>query len=166
MNTRKAALYVFILLLIASAVQMIHYYPRLPETIASHFSASGQADGWSSKAEFTWVYAGLIGFLAILFLGLAFGFPRLPVSIINILNRDYWLSPERRAASCAYLSRWTLWLGNATLALVLSLVHLTLRVSLNNSQHLGKAAWLILVAYAVCTMASGMLLARRFRKMP
>lgn len=145
---------------------MIHYYPRLPETIASHFGASGQADGWSSKAEFTWVYAGLIGFLAILFLGLAFGFPRLPISIINIQNRDYWLSPERRAASYAYLSRWTLWLGNATLALVLSLVHLTLRVSLNNSQHLGKANWLILVAYAVCAMASGMLLVRRFRKMP
>lgn len=34
------------------AVQVVVYYPRLPDRVASHFGAGGVADGWMDKPAF------------------------------------------------------------------------------------------------------------------
>ena len=47
---RVAVIYLGLLSL--AILQAAWYYPRLPETVASHFSGSGIPDGWMSKQSF------------------------------------------------------------------------------------------------------------------
>lgn len=43
----------------------IYYFPKLPETIPTHFNGLGQPDGYSSKSSF-WIMPGISVFLYIL----------------------------------------------------------------------------------------------------
>ncbi len=67
-------------------------YPQLPDRVASHFDLSGKADGWSTKQGLLRAYLGIIGLVALTILGGAFGVSKLPVSVINLPNRELWLS--------------------------------------------------------------------------
>jgi uncharacterized membrane protein len=48
MTTKSAYIFAFILVL-ASVLVGIHFYPQLPAQVASHWNASGVANGYSSK---------------------------------------------------------------------------------------------------------------------
>jgi uncharacterized membrane protein len=43
----------------------IYYFPRLPDTIPTHFNGSGQPDGYGSKSSF-WIMPGIAVFVYIL----------------------------------------------------------------------------------------------------
>ena len=43
----------------------VYYFPKLPETIPTHFNGSGQPDGYSSKSSF-WIMPGISVFVYIL----------------------------------------------------------------------------------------------------
>ena len=43
----------------------IYYFPKLPETIPTHFNGSGQPDGYSNKSSF-WIMPGISVFIYIL----------------------------------------------------------------------------------------------------
>jgi uncharacterized membrane protein len=40
---------VFIALVLAAALQVIHFYPLMPDKMASHFNAAGQANAWMQR---------------------------------------------------------------------------------------------------------------------
>jgi serine/threonine-protein kinase len=107
-------------------VQIAWYWPRLPATVASHFDGSGRPNGWLSKEMFLAVYVGIVALLAVVFSAVRF----IPTSLWNLPNRDYWLAPERRAATVARFSEEMLWFANATLALVLLTFELAFRANL------------------------------------
>lgn len=89
---------------------LVRSYSQLPDPVASHFGADGQADGWLSRRGYFILVAGLPLFLGGLFWLIArqgVHFPR----AINIPRRDYWLTPERRACTSDLLLCWLLWLG-------------------------------------------------------
>ncbi len=71
----------------------------LPERVATHFSFSGQPNAWSSNLSNTLFFCAMFAFINLLFLSIPFLLRKLPVSLINMPNREYWLSPERRAES-------------------------------------------------------------------
>ncbi|HET7585854.1 MAG TPA: DUF1648 domain-containing protein [Gemmatimonadaceae bacterium] len=87
------------------AVFFVASIPSLPSVVASHFGAGGVADGFMPRDTY-------IMFMSVVSLGvpLTVGvllrqLRRIPVSLINIPNRDYWLAPERADASRQYLAR-------------------------------------------------------------
>ena len=100
------------LLLISVAIgvaQVAFYYPRLPNVVATHFNASGVADGFSSKRTHAIEMVSLQLGLALVFLGLSWLLRVLPITTLNIPNRKYWLAPERRETTksevaCSLLS--------------------------------------------------------------
>ena len=55
---------------------------------------------------------------------------RLPVSLINLPNKDYWLAPERRDATLAWIGGWSTMFGAATLLLMMALMRQVERVNL------------------------------------
>jgi len=84
---------------------------RLPAVVASHFGGSGAANGFMSH-----------GFYVCFMLAFVIGLPALLVSLtwlaitspkarINLPNKDYWLAPERRAETIAFLRSGILWFG-------------------------------------------------------
>jgi uncharacterized membrane protein len=156
----------FLLLLgfVVTIIQMAYFYPRLPERLATHFGPSGYPDGWASKGGFVASFGVFLLFDTLLFVGLALLLPRMPTDALNMPNKDYWLSPENRAASLAYLSDQMLWFGAGTFALLVSLMQMTFNVNLTPTPSLGIEAWLMLGGYLVFVTVWLIALFRRFAR--
>ena len=134
MRLKQFALVLFLTLTFFCVLHAVYYYPQLPETVAMHFNAAGRPDAWAPKEEFIKLYLSTLAFSAAVFLGIAFGLPRLPTSMINLPNREYWLSPEQKQRTLGFLSTYFLWFASATVALLCDVMHQAFQV------HLGKAA--------------------------
>jgi uncharacterized membrane protein len=84
------------------------YWPYMPERMATHFGPSGRPDGWMSRTSAVVFQAVLQIGLPALFIAIAWTLPRFPNSMINLPHREYWLAPERRAATLQHMSRMLL----------------------------------------------------------
>lgn len=71
----------------------------LPERVATHFSFSGSPNAWSSNLVNTLFFSAMYLLMNALFLAIPWFVQKLPPSMINMPNRDYWLAPERHAQS-------------------------------------------------------------------
>lgn len=104
---------IFVLLVFYAAVHFSYSYAQLPEVVASHFNASGAANGWQPKSAFFTVFVG-VSMLALL---MGFAIPKIifaiPAELINLPNKRYWLAPERRAETTQFLSAHFAWFGCA-----------------------------------------------------
>ncbi|MEE3719847.1 DUF1648 domain-containing protein [Tumidithrix elongata RA019] len=157
-----------ILALVAFAIaQVIYYFPLLPETVASHFNNAGQANGASPKIA----YFGLYFLVVAIVLGISLGIPRLldrlPISIINLSNKEYWLSEDNRFGSIAYLKQSFGWFGVMTLLLVIVAFQLTFLANLDPAKSF-SSFWLFLSlgAYLISVVIWIVALYRRFHKPP
>ena len=95
MKSRWTALTMFAVLLVAATLQLAWYYPLLPERMASHFDGQGRADGWSSKAAFFGISAGVLYGVSGLLLLVAFSMRWWPASTMNLPHKGIWLAPLR-----------------------------------------------------------------------
>lgn len=136
MTIRRSSLLVFLVLCALYVAQGIYYYPQLPTRVASHFGPSGLPDAWSTRSSFITMYFVLIGILAVLFLGIGFGISKIPVSVINLPNKTYWLSKERRQRTLDFMFHYFLWFASATLLLVLEMSHQIFQVHIGNTHSL------------------------------
>ncbi len=162
---QKVSKMVFTILLILCIAQVAYYYPLLPAKVASHFGASGRPDAWASKEFFVKIYFIAVAFVAALFPGVGFLVSKIPTEMINVPNKDYWLSPERRQETVDFLRRQFLWFGSATLLLLLDIMHQSFSV------HLGKVSALehpvaSIVAYVVFSALWSIGLIVKFARKP
>lgn len=89
---------------------------NLPSVVASHFTGSGQANGFMPhRVYLSFMLALLIG-LPSLLIALTWWSLGSSRTRINLPNKDYWLAPERRASTVAYLRTGLLWFGVLLLA--------------------------------------------------
>jgi uncharacterized membrane protein len=109
----------FLLLAAYAAIHFSAYYRQLPEVVASHFNASGAPNGWQTKSAFFRVLIGV----SVLAAAIGFGIPRLimllPPELINLPNKRYWLTPERRAETMSFLNGYFAWFGCALFVVIL-----------------------------------------------
>jgi serine/threonine-protein kinase len=98
-----------VFLVIGTVVQIVHFYPHLPDVPVSHWGPGGEPDGWLKRVELVWAIVlselGTTG----CFVAIALLFPRLPKRWINLPNKDYWFAPEQRAGSVRYVQGQMLW---------------------------------------------------------
>lgn len=149
----------FLLLALAVIAQAFWQHARLPERVATHFNAAGQADGWMTRDNQTKAHVGLVLFIAILLEGLARLSPRLPDGLVNLPHRDYWLAAERRTATYAWIAGLIRLIGCVLLMFFLALFHLVYRANLRATPMLTAPAGL-LVGGLLATV--GLLLAAVF----
>ena len=161
---RTTAFKIFVLLLLFGAVQMYYYYPKLPASVATHFNTAGEADVWMSKGKYIIFSAIIFYALAFLFFGICFIIPRIPPSLVNLPNKQYWLAEERKEETYADLSKYTLWFANATIVFLLVMHNETIAVNLRQSSRLGDSFWLFLAVYLIFTVIWCISLFTRFRK--
>ncbi len=155
----------FFLLVIVSLAQMFYFWPLTPETMASHFNGRGQADGWSPRALFFVIYAGLVALLFFTFQVLPRQLKRLPDSLINLPNKRFWLEPERREATFGVIERQMTMLGNATMILIIGTMQLVFRANVSGSDRIsGEMMWIMLAAYIFISLVWTVQFVRRFRK--
>ena len=157
------SVWLLVLMFAAAAGHLAYYYPRLPDTVASHFGASGQPNDWSSKGTYTIVILAITGVLALTFLGIGALLRRLPDDMINFPNRDYWLAPARRDESLEAFARMLHGFGAATIALLIAMNHLVFDANLRPPVRLGAASWLLIAVYLAFAACWTIMLYRRFR---
>jgi serine/threonine-protein kinase len=121
-------------------------YPMLPGRVATHFSAGGEPDGWSSRPAYAASLLGGAAVTAALCAGPIYLARFLDASAINIPNREYWLAPERRAEADRRMLAFGLWLAALTVALFIGLHALTVLANRREPARLPMADGLGLMA--------------------
>lgn len=136
MTMRRLSACVFLILCVLCVAHVAYYYPRLPERVASHFGASGQPDAWSTKEFFVTFYLVVTGISTLLFLGISVGMSKIPVAWINLPNKNFWLSEERKQKTLDFMFHYFLWFASATLLLLIDIGHQSFLVHLRKADAL------------------------------
>ena len=165
MESRSAAKFACIALLVVIALQFVYYYPRLPDRVASHFDARGVPNDWSSKGAFFAIMGCVIALIALIFVGFGLWLPKMPVSMMNLPHKRYWFAPERREETLSVLSGYMYWFGAATLAFMAGIFQQTFEANLNPGRPLDQP-WLYLGPYLAVTVVWTVFLLRRFSRIP
>jgi hypothetical protein len=149
-------------LLVALGARLLAVYDLLPQTVASHFDASGYPDAHQSRAGFV-ALCGVVtlGTFA-LFALLPPVLRRTPADWINLPNREYWLRPERRDGAIERLCVYLDWFAFATLAVLVVAMELAVQANLSGRPLRGGLMWLLLCTYAFFSIAWLVLLMRAF----
>lgn len=129
MNSRTVAVALLPSLVIGGFVYLSS--SALPPVVASHFAAGGAANGFMARGTYVTLMVVLTVGLPLLFALLSSLVAKVPPNRVSLPNGDYWLAPERRAATLAFLQ----WHG-AFLAVLIA-------------AFLGFVHWLVLRANAV-----------------
>ena len=116
----------------AAAIFVVTTSRSLPNVVASHFGPGGSANGFMPHAFYVRFMLAFVVLLPLLLSLVAGAVARLPVKLVNIPNRQYWLAPGRRAQAVDML-RGRMQLFAAMLAAFLCYVH-WLVVRANQSQ--------------------------------
>lgn len=163
MKARKVPLSLCWLLFTVSALRLLFVFDSLPDRMASHFDAAGQVDGYQSKAAFAATSVAIQLFQIGLFTSLPWLLMRAPAQLVNMPNRDYWLAPERRAATVGRLTGLLDWFNCATLALLAGTFELVLRANLQGQALDSRAMWTLLALYLAFAVVWSVSLWRAFR---
>jgi len=145
----RSPLFLLLVLLFLAILQTVFYYPQLPNIIASHFAANGEANGWSSKQAFFLIYFAVLSLLLGVFLFLPLVLPRLPVSLINLPNRTYWLAAERKEQTLQFV-RDRMWrAGAATMSFLIATFQLVIQANLRPEKRLSSTMWVLVGVYVL-----------------
>jgi serine/threonine-protein kinase len=118
MKTRRLFIpYLLLVLLWAVfAVYVCLTSQRLPEVVAVHFGANGLPNNWEtvgSYIRFTLIFGAAVpAFILGIFSLIRFCGP----SLMNLPHKEYWLAPERRAETFAYVQRQSVWMAALLIA--------------------------------------------------
>jgi hypothetical protein len=124
------------LLLAAVGGALAHAYHLrsvLPERVASHFNAAGHPNGWMARDGFVIFYVGMVLLLAFVFLLVSLIIGRVPPELVNLPNKNYWLAPERRAETAAWMRGWGCLMGTATVSLMIYVMRLVEHANLEHT---------------------------------
>jgi uncharacterized membrane protein len=84
---------------------------QLPPNMASHFSGSGEADGFMARGSYLaamCVFAAGLPALLVLWMR---RIVRQSPHRVNLPNREYWMAPQRREATLRALTAYTMLFG-------------------------------------------------------
>jgi len=158
---------IFALLVLYAAVHFSNVYPQLPGVVASHFNGRGAANGWQTKSAFFSAFAGVSVLAAVV----GFGIPRLiaavPEQLINLPNKQYWLAPERRAETMAFLTAYFAWFACAIFLMILFACEYAIQSNLHPENPPNPARmWYVLVGFLLFTLLWVIRMLTRFLRPP
>ncbi|HPR65054.1 MAG TPA: DUF1648 domain-containing protein [Thermoanaerobaculia bacterium] len=135
---------ILILELIILGILSIYYYDKMPERMATHFDAAGNPNGWSSRPSFFILFWSMNAFMMLIFLLLPKLLKKMPVSLINLPNKDYWFTPERKDRAFNMMEEYMAWLGVGVMGLFIAIFQMTFQANLTPDHKLGSGTWLLL----------------------
>jgi hypothetical protein len=109
MNTWRFPAFTLVLMYLGFLGGVVRSSFYLPTQVASHFNAAGEPDAWMPTENYLQFIALFGAVLPLVWVVLPQLLRFLPVQMINLPNRDYWLAPARRAQSLGWLARHFLW---------------------------------------------------------
>src|SRR6202161_726475 len=110
---------VFLLLVFLGFLQARNFSAAMPGVVATHFGASGSANGWQTKGEFFIVEIVMLGVCILIGFGIPFIISKAPPSLINLPNKDFWLAPVRRDHTISVIRIQMAWFACALLTFLI-----------------------------------------------
>jgi len=86
---------IFYILVAVAVIQVIYYYPKMPEVMASHFDCLGAPNDWSGRGFFFGLYLAIVLMLVIVFEYVPQWSEKRSKFGMKIPHPEYWLAPER-----------------------------------------------------------------------
>jgi hypothetical protein len=164
---REGSPWLFVLAVAAAAAYVWLSSQSLPPVVASHFGASGAANGFMRRDAYAWFMVALTAVIPALLVFLPGAAMSSPRARINLPNRDYWLAPERREETLAYLRGTTRRFGYLLLGFLAYAHWLVVRANAVVPPRL-DSAWfiggLVVLLLACALWIAGMF--RRFGRVP
>jgi len=152
MSKVKYPAVLFLLVVIFSFALPLFFYKNLPVTVASHFNVVNKADSWMSRESFLIVQVIITAALSIMFLTTAFLIRKLPKSMINLPNKDYWLADERKDETYSIILRFMYWFGSLTLMFVNAVLLEVYNANIAGKSKINPLIWIYLVVYLIATI--------------
>lgn len=157
----------FVLLAIFAAMYFSSFYPKLPDIVAAHFQGNGVPNGWQTKPVFFVFFVGA----TVIAVFLAFAIPAIikavPMELVNLPNKQYWLGPERAAQSQEFLATWFAWFGCAVYGVILFAFNYAVQSNLHPEGRPSPAGMSsVLIAFAVFTAFWAIRVAIHFARVP
>jgi hypothetical protein len=162
----RVPLIVWLVLEGVAAASLVWSAHELPPRVASHFNIQGQADGWMPRERDLQFMAGVGLLVPLLLIGTGLLMGVMPAASINIPGRDYWLAPERRHETNAYLARHTTWFACAMTAFFIGVNWLVVEANRANPPRLSNGIWLMLAPLLVFTLVWLIVLVTHFSRVP
>jgi uncharacterized membrane protein len=153
-----------LLVAVAAILMMQHYYPLMPDPMASHFDGAGRPNGYQSREGFFLLSGAMLLLVVAIFGGAGFVFRVVPTNLFNLPNREYWLAPERRAATMEFMTRQMEWFGVVTLILLIGVLWAAMEANLRPDPVLDSSTmWWMMGAYLAFTTVWLVRFVLRFR---
>jgi len=134
---------------IIAILQPILFYDRLPEKVASHFGASGEANSFMAKNKFVYLSIGLILFLDILFFGLSKLMNILSDSGFNLPNKKYWLHSARRVKTLQTIKKMLYNVSTITILFLMAIMQKIIESNISGTFKLGNETFVYFILYVV-----------------
>ena len=140
---------------------------RLPARVASHFDASGTANGFLSQESY-------LAFMLVIVVGVPIALYWLPRRLfqlsgtrINVPHAEFWLAPQRREATIGFLSGRASFFAGLLLVFLCYVHWLVVQANALTPPAL-SSAWFItgLAVFLLATLAWVMSMLRHFRNVP
>lgn len=166
MNSRWPKL-IFALLVLYAAVHFSAVYPQLPSLMASHFNGRGAPNGWQPKQAFFEVLLIVSVIVAVI----GFAIPKivsvLPLQVINLPNKSYWLAPERAAETMEFLSSHFAWFACALFLFNILVFDYAIQINLD-PQHppSSERFWYVLEGFLVFVFVWTVRILAKFLRTP
>ncbi|MEI8210929.1 MAG: DUF1648 domain-containing protein [Planctomycetota bacterium] len=148
------------ILLFATAITVLiglslqaYYWPQMPARMATHFGMNGQPNGWMSRSVATLFQCVLQAVMPFVFIGIAWTLPRFPNSMINLPNKEYWLAPERRAATLGHMTNMLMGISLAVSIFIAVIAHLVFEANRRN-EPLPTTPFVVLLILFLATVFS------------
>jgi hypothetical protein len=162
---RKFPLLLFVLVLAAAAASILHFSQELPELVAVHFDAAGRANGFMTRTDCRdFMLASTLGVPLLIVLATTLLPRALPVSLINLPHRDYWLAPERAHDSLVFLSEQGLWFGCLLVLFLAAVDGMLVKANAVSPPEFPSGPFIAMLILFFCAIGVwGMRMVRRFR---
>lgn len=140
----------FLALVALAIVQIIYYYPQMPEVVVSHFDGLGVPNDWSSKNGFFGLYAAILAMLVGIFIFVPGWSEKHRRFGMKIPHRDYWLAPERLTQTRAFFRRQMMIMGVVHVSLAIYAIQLAILANFAGQPRLHPSiGWALALYFAI-----------------
>ncbi|TNF90751.1 MAG: DUF1648 domain-containing protein [Gammaproteobacteria bacterium] len=139
---------IFYALVATAVIQVIYYYPQMPDIVASHFDGRGIANDWASRGAFFGLYLGIVLLLVFVFEYVPLWSEKRSKFGMKIPNRDYWLSAQRIDQTRAFFRRQMYLMGIVHLLLTIYAIQLAILANFEQEPRLDPGiGWALLIYF-------------------
>jgi uncharacterized membrane protein len=155
---------IFVVLCLGFIMFLVWSAQLLPERVATHFGMHGLPNGWMSRSWHLW-FTGAFGIGISLFIVVLGWFNKfIPQNGINIPNRQYWLSPQRRSQTCNDIFCLMLWLACMMIVFFAGIEFVIIKANQTSPVHLPIGFYILVSGFLVLVLVWSLIMIRHFSK--